>query len=582
MEKTAHGGNVHDETLTRPVRLHLTGGYGFEGKPARNDIVEGDHARTSELERLLQAEAAQVEHAGMDDASPAPIAVPAGIRALAVRTDGERIALVSERKSSARCILTGQRQQTRRTGDVEHIRRPLIRTRLEGLGSHRLEIRCTFVNIRRKRDHALGAILNAKQAREIKFTVEHVAVIDMHQRYAIHLIAASTQKIVLKRHVMIIDIVNARGRLHFHQVQTIRLDTQNVDHAHIALVAKSRLADDASPIRKERARTSGHPLEITRIKRNLDERPEITHGKIAHVIARLENRLVQNGIVELLGHMRIHPKHFGTLNPARVPGFRQVHERASPSIRQRRDNERTVIAGIAPRRNVFVRPPMANLDVLFLVASTTQPTPSTLVLDKLSAIAVDKGVQPVIVCTKSDLAEAEFLRSAYEKSTLPFIRIDYATGEGLDDIKHWINGRLCAFCGNSGVGKSTLLNALLPDVERQTAAISQKLGRGRHTTREVTIFEAFGGRIADTPGFASLEASRAGFIPKEGLEHAFPEFGPYLGACQFTGCSHRSEKGCAVRAALAEGKLSQTRYDSYCAMYDEVKDVKEWQYPLSR
>ena len=151
-----------------------------------------------------------------------------------------------------------------------------------------------------------------------------------------------------------------------------------------------------------------------------------------------------------------------------------------------------------------------------------------------------------------------------------------------DSIKHWINGRLCAFCGNSGVGKSTLLNALLPDVERQTAAISQKLGRGRHTTREVTIFEAFGGRIADTPGFASLEASRAGFIPKEGLEHAFPEFGPYLGACQFTGCSHRSEKGCAVRAALAEGKLSQTRYDSYCAMYDEVKDVKEWQYPLSR
>ena len=159
--------------------------------------------------------------------------------------------------------------------------------------------------------------------------------------------------------------------------------------------------------------------------------------------------------------------------------------------------------------------------MLFLVASTTQPTPSTLVLDKLSAIAVDKGVQPVIVCTKSDLAEAEFLRSAYEKSTLPFIRIDYATGEGLDDIRHWINGRLCAFCGNSGVGKSTLLNALLPDVERQTAAISQKLGRGRHTTREVTIFEAFGGRIADTPGFASLEASRAGFIPKEGLEHAF-------------------------------------------------------------
>ena len=230
------------------------------------------------------------------------------------------------------------------------------------------------------------------------------------------------------------------------------------------------------------------------------------------------------------------------------------------------ENGASVIAEIAPRKNVFVRPPVANLDVLFLVASTTQPTPSTLVLDKLPAIPVDKG-------------EAEFLRKAYERSTLPFIAIHYDTGEGLDEVKQWIAGRLCAFCGNSGVGKSTLLNALLPEAERETSAISQKLGRGRHTTREVTIFEAFGGRIADTPGFASLEANRAGFIPKENLEHAFPEFGPYLGACQFTGCSHRTEKGCAVRAALAEGQLSQTRYDSYCAMYDEVKDVKDWQRP---
>ena len=213
------------------------------------------------------------------------------------------------------------------------------------------------------------------------------------------------------------------------------------------------------------------------------------------------------------------------------------------------ENGAAVIAGIAPRKNVFVRPPVANLDVLFLVASTTQPTPSTLVLDKLAAIAVDKGVQPVIVCTKGDLAEAEFLRKAYERSTLPFIRIDYETGGGLDEVKQWISGRLCAFCGNSGVGKSTLLNHLLPEAERETSAISQKLGRGRHTTREVTIFEAF------------------------------PEFGPYLGQCQFTGCSHRSEKGCAVRAALAEGRLSQTRYDSYCAMYEEVKDVKDWQRP---
>ena len=241
------------------------------------------------------------------------------------------------------------------------------------------------------------------------------------------------------------------------------------------------------------------------------------------------------------------------------------------------ENGAAVIAEIAPRKNVFVRPPVANLDVLFLVASTTQPTPSTLELDKLSAIAVDKGGQPVSVCTKGDLAEAEFLRSAYEKSTLPFIRIDYATGEGLDDIKHWINGRLCAFCGNSGVGKSTLLNTLAPALHRETGQISQKLGRGRHTTREGEIFEICGGRLADTPGFASLEAQKLCRIPKDDLQHTFPEFGPYFGQCRFTGCSHRSETGCAVREAVEAGTISKTRYASYLAMYEEASARKEWE-----
>ena len=237
----------------------------------------------------------------------------------------------------------------------------------------------------------------------------------------------------------------------------------------------------------------------------------------------------------------------------------------------------TMIDEILPRKNVFIRPPIANLDILFIVTSTTPPVPSTLVLDQLAAAAIYKDVQPVLVVTKSDLAAADMLRTAYAGSGIPLVQLNYETGEGLDEVKGYIEGHLCAFCGNSGVGKSTLLNTLLPQAERETSAISQKLGRGRHTTREVTIFEAFGGRIADTPGFASLEANRAGFIPKENLEHAFPEFGPYLGQCQFTGCSHRTEKGCAIRAALADGKLSQTRYDSYCAMYEEVKDVKDWQ-----
>ena len=237
----------------------------------------------------------------------------------------------------------------------------------------------------------------------------------------------------------------------------------------------------------------------------------------------------------------------------------------------------TMIDEILPRKNVFIRPPIANLDILFIVTSTTQPVPSTLVLDQLAAAAIYKDVQPVLVVTKSDLAAADMLRTAYTGSGIPLVQLNYETGEGLDEVKSYIEGHLCAFCGNSGVGKSTLLNTLAPALHRETGQISQKLGRGRHTTREVEIFEICGGRLADTPGFASLEANRAGFIPKENLEHAFPEFGPYLGQCQFTGCSHRTEKGCAIRAALAEGKLSQTRYDSYCAMYEEVKDVKDWQ-----
>ena len=236
-----------------------------------------------------------------------------------------------------------------------------------------------------------------------------------------------------------------------------------------------------------------------------------------------------------------------------------------------------MIDEILPRKNVFVRPPVANLDVLFIVASTTQPVPSTLVLDKLAASALYQNVQPVLVVTKTDLAAADMLRKAYTGSGLPLILLHYDTGEGLDEVRGWIQGHLCAFCGNSGVGKSTLINALAPDLDRETGAISKKLGRGRHTTREVEIFEVCGGRIADTPGFVSLETQRLCRIPKEELELVFPEFEPYRQQCRFVGCSHRSEKGCAVREALAEGKISQSRYDSYLAMYEEAAQLKDWE-----
>lgn len=237
----------------------------------------------------------------------------------------------------------------------------------------------------------------------------------------------------------------------------------------------------------------------------------------------------------------------------------------------------TMIDEILPRKNVFIRPPIANLDILFIVTSTTQPVPSTLVLDELAAAAIYKDVQPVLVVTKADLAAADMLRTAYTGSGIPLIQLNYETGEGLDKIRGYIQGHLCAFCGNSGVGKSTLLNTLAPELKRETGSISQKLGRGRHTTREVEIFEICGGRLADTPGFASLEMERAAYIPKENLQFAFPEVERYFGQCKFTGCSHTVEKGCAVRAALEAGEIDKTRYESYVTLYNEAKEVKEWQ-----
>lgn len=174
----------------------------------------------------------------------------------------------------------------------------------------------------------------------------------------------------------------------------------------------------------------------------------------------------------------------------------------------------TVIDEIRPRKNVFVRPPIANLDVLFIVASTVQPVPSTLVLDQLAAAAIYKDVQPILVVTKADLGAADTLVQAYKTSGIPLVQLNYETGEGLDEIKVQIKDHLCAFCGNSGVGKSTLLNALAPELQRETGSISQKLGRGRHTTREVEIFEICGGRLADTPALPAWKPRSSAASPK--------------------------------------------------------------------
>lgn len=251
---------------------------------------------------------------------------------------------------------------------------------------------------------------------------------------------------------------------------------------------------------------------------------------------------------------------------------------AGDAVRLDTEGGAPVIAEILPRRNVFVRPPVANVDLFFIVASTVQPSPATLVIDRLSAVAVDRGAQPVLLITKCDLADPAPLAACYAHTGFPVLCVNAATGEGLDAVRALLPEKCGVFCGNSGVGKSTLLGALLPEQRLETGEISRKLGRGRHTTREVTLYECCGGLVADTPGFASIDMERAAYIPRENLQFAFPEMARYFGQCRFTGCSHTAETGCAVRAALAQGAIDATRYESYLALYDEAKNVKEWQH----
>ena len=238
---------------------------------------------------------------------------------------------------------------------------------------------------------------------------------------------------------------------------------------------------------------------------------------------------------------------------------------------------------ILPRKNFLVRPPIANIDQLFIVTSLRDPSPDPLILDKTIAAAELEQIAPVLVLTKTDLDDASPLQEIYSVAGIPCFAVSSVTGEGVDQVGALLEGRISAFTGNSGVGKSTLLNALFPDLQLKTGEISQKLGRGRHTTREVELYKLEGGGyVADTPGFSTFDIERYRMTDKEKLAFGFREFAPYLGACQFSSCSHTCEKGCAVLQAVEEGKILRSRHESYCAMYQEVKDVKQWQQKSKR
>ena len=236
------------------------------------------------------------------------------------------------------------------------------------------------------------------------------------------------------------------------------------------------------------------------------------------------------------------------------------------------------VEAVETRRNVFSRPAAANIDQLVILASAAIPVTEPYLIDRIAAIAALKGCDVLVCLNKCDLDPAEGLYGIYSRSAIPVLRISAETGEGLDALRRAITGKLNAFTGNSGVGKSSVLNALVPGLQLPVGEVSKALGRGRHTTRHVELFPLGGGTyVIDTPGFSSFDTEEMDLELKEHLPETFPEFARYVGECRFTGCTHTKEKGCRVLQAVKDGDIPISRHKSYLRLFDELKDVQAWQ-----
>ena len=247
-------------------------------------------------------------------------------------------------------------------------------------------------------------------------------------------------------------------------------------------------------------------------------------------------------------------------------------------VRISRSGKSGTVEEILPRKNSFIRPAVANVDLLVLLASCAIPQTEPFLIDRILTIAARQDVPCLVCVNKDDLAPAAPLADIYRKAGIPTIVTSAATGEGIEALRAQIAGKFAVFTGNSGVGKSSVLNALAPELALPVGEVSQKLGRGRHTTRHIELFSLPGGTyIADTPGFSSFDTDRMDAIPKEELAQTFVEFLPYLGQCQFPDCAHRKEPGCAIRAAVEQGAIGKSRYENYLRLYDIVKDHKPWE-----
>ena len=241
------------------------------------------------------------------------------------------------------------------------------------------------------------------------------------------------------------------------------------------------------------------------------------------------------------------------------------------------ENAENTIDEIMPRKNALTRPPVVNIDNLIIVVSTVEPKPSTLVIDKLIAVAEHKNIEPIIVITKSDLASAQEIFDIYTLAGFKTIIVSNETKDGVDEVKAVLKDKISALTGNSGVGKTSLLNNLDETLALKTAQISKKLGRGRHTTRQAELYRVCDGFVVDTPGFSSFEIDKSDICLKDELAYCFRDFSDYIEKCKFyPSCTHTADKGCAVVEAVNEGKISKSRHNSYVQLYNEVKDIKEW------
>ena len=233
------------------------------------------------------------------------------------------------------------------------------------------------------------------------------------------------------------------------------------------------------------------------------------------------------------------------------------------------------LTSILPRKNVFVRPPVANIEKMIIVASAVIPVTDPFLIDRLTVTACNNGCEAIICINKCDLDMAGTLFDTYSAAGFTTIRTSAKTGEGLDEMLFAMRGGICALTGNSGVGKSSILNKLDSDFGIATGEVSKKLGRGRHTTRHVELFKLPGDvLIADTPGFSAYETE--GTAAKEDLQFLFPDIEPFVGQCRFSDCAHIKEPDCAVLGALERGDLMRSRHASYVRLYEEASAYKPW------